>query len=91
MTLLKVRLDDARRTFEAGASADLAEVIRASVAAIGLLPVPAAYVIDQSGRIALSYIDPDFTTRLEPADIIVALRCLRDRPSKLYSRPPKEQ
>jgi len=48
-------------------------------AAAGLLPVPSTYVIDRSGRIILSYIDPDFTTRLEPDDIIVALRCLREQ------------
>ena len=60
-------------------------------AADGLLPVPATYVIDQSGRIALSYIDQDFTTRLEPADIVVALRRLRERPHKSRSRTPEEQ
>jgi peroxiredoxin len=50
-----------------------------------LLPIPATYVIDMAGRVALSYLDADFTTRLEPSEIIVALKCLRDR-----SRPSAE-
>ena len=37
------------------------------------VPIPATYVIDTSGRIVLSYLDPDHTTRLEPAEIIRAL------------------
>ena len=37
------------------------------------VPIPATYVIDTSGLIVLSYLDPDHTTRLEPAQIIGAL------------------
>ena len=37
------------------------------------LPIPATYVLDSAGLVALSYLDADYTTRLEPAEIIVAL------------------
>ena len=37
------------------------------------VPIPATYIIDTSGLIVLSYLDPDHTTRLEPAQIIRAL------------------
>jgi peroxiredoxin len=42
-----------------------------------VLPVPATYVLDSAGRVVLSYLDADHTTRLEPSDIIVALAHLR--------------
>jgi peroxiredoxin len=34
------------------------------------LPIPATYVIDPDGTITLAYIDADYTTRLEPGDIL---------------------
>jgi peroxiredoxin len=37
------------------------------------LPIPATYVLDSTGRVGLSYLDADHTTRLEPTEIIVAL------------------
>jgi peroxiredoxin len=42
-----------------------------------LLPIPATYVLDSAGLVVLSYLDADYTTRLEPAEIIVALTHLR--------------
>ena len=42
-----------------------------------VLPVPATYVLDSSGVVVLSCLDADCTTRLEPAEIIVALTRLR--------------
>jgi peroxiredoxin len=42
-----------------------------------VLPIPATYVLDSTGLIVLSYLDADYTTRLEPAEIIVALTHLR--------------
>jgi peroxiredoxin len=42
-----------------------------------VLPIPATYVLDSTGLIVLSYLDADYTTRLEPAEIIVALSHLR--------------
>lgn len=40
------------------------------------LPVPATYVIDQSGVIRAAHVDKDYTKRMEPADIVAALRAL---------------
>ncbi len=37
------------------------------------LPMPGSYVIAQDGTIALAFIDPDYTHRLEPAAILTAL------------------
>jgi peroxiredoxin len=42
-----------------------------------VLPIPATYVLDSTGLIVLSYLDADYTTRLEPTEIIVALTHLR--------------
>lgn len=38
------------------------------------LPVPATYVIDQSGVIRAAHVDKNYTQRMEPADIIAALK-----------------
>jgi len=37
------------------------------------LPVPATYVVDESGRIILSYVNIDYTDRLEPEEILNVL------------------
>jgi peroxiredoxin len=42
-----------------------------------MLPIPATYVLDSTGFVVLSYLDADYTTRLEPTEIIVALSHLR--------------
>ena len=42
-----------------------------------VLPIPATYVLDSTGRVVLSYLDADHMTRLEPTEIIVALTHLR--------------
>ena len=34
------------------------------------LPIPATYVIDPNRTITLAYVDADYTTRLEPGDIL---------------------
>jgi len=44
-----------------------------------VLPLPATYVIDRNGIVLLSYVDADYTTRLEPAEIAVALAHLHGR------------
>jgi len=41
------------------------------------LPIPATYVIDRDGRIELAYVDPEYRNRLEPADVISALKRLQ--------------
>lgn len=40
------------------------------------LPVPATYVIDQSGIIRAAHVDKDYTKRMEPAEIVAALQAL---------------
>jgi peroxiredoxin len=37
------------------------------------LPMPATYVVEKGGRIALAFVDPDYRKRLEPAAAIRAL------------------
>ncbi|GAA2474329.1 peroxiredoxin-like family protein [Streptomyces longisporus] len=40
------------------------------------LPLPATYVIDRNGTIRWAFVDTDYTTRAEPADILAALDAL---------------
>jgi hypothetical protein len=40
------------------------------------LPIPATYVFDGDGTIALVFLDVDYWNRLEPAEILVALQSL---------------
>jgi peroxiredoxin len=40
------------------------------------LPLPATYVIDRTGTIRWAFVDTDYTTRAEPADILAALDTL---------------
>ena len=40
------------------------------------LPVPATYVIDQSGVIRAAHVDKDYTKRMEPMNIVAALKAL---------------
>ena len=42
------------------------------------LPVPATYVINRDGRIRWSHVDADYTKRAEPAQILAALKQVRD-------------
>ncbi|MBI1181756.1 MAG: redoxin domain-containing protein [Alphaproteobacteria bacterium] len=38
------------------------------------LPIPATYVVGADRRVIYAYVDPDYTRRLEPEDVIGALR-----------------
>lgn len=40
------------------------------------LPMPATYVVEKGGRIALAFVDPDYRRRLEPSEAIAALAAL---------------
>jgi peroxiredoxin len=40
------------------------------------LPIPATYVINKSGIIGLAFVNIDYTMRLDPEDIIAALKKL---------------
>jgi peroxiredoxin len=71
-----------------GIAYDLAEELRPIYARVGhalpenngdeswVLPIPATYVIDRDGTIALGFVDVDYRNRLEPAEILVALQSL---------------
>ncbi len=43
------------------------------------VPIPATYVIDRTGRIAMASIDLDYRRRLDPPALLSALRSLRQR------------
>ncbi len=38
------------------------------------LPIPATYVVGQDGIVRFAYLDPDYTRRLEPAELLEVLR-----------------
>ncbi|MBI5419981.1 MAG: redoxin domain-containing protein [Deltaproteobacteria bacterium] len=38
------------------------------------LPVPATYVLDKDGIVRAGQADPDYTVRMEPAEIVAAIR-----------------
>lgn len=38
------------------------------------LPVPGTFVIDGDGTVRLAFVDPDYTQRLDPQDVVRALR-----------------
>jgi len=42
------------------------------------LPIPATYVLERGGTIALAFVEPDYRKRLEPAAAIDALRRIRE-------------
>jgi len=41
-----------------------------------MLPIPATYVIDHDGVVKCAFVEPDFTIRQEPSDILLAVRQL---------------
>lgn len=56
------------------------------------LPIPAVYIVDGSGTIVFSYLDSDFTNRIEPSDILAGLRRLQQGGGKtsvpsLHAKP----
>jgi len=42
------------------------------------LPITATYIVDRSGVIVEAFTDPDHTHRMEPRDIVLRLRALRE-------------
>ena len=40
------------------------------------LPIPATYVVNTDGTIALAFVDADYSKRLEPAEVVASLRSL---------------
>lgn len=46
-----------------------------------ILPIPATYVIDRDGIVALAFVDVNYRNRLEPTEIIAALHALAKEPA----------
>jgi peroxiredoxin len=40
------------------------------------LPIPGTFVVDRRGRIVKTFLDPDYTHRLEPDEVVAAVRQL---------------
>jgi peroxiredoxin len=57
------------------------DVAAANGADIAEVPVPATYVADRRGVVRFAAVDPDYTRRAEPDEVIAALRALVDRPA----------
>jgi peroxiredoxin len=45
----------------------------------GELPLPATYVIDRDGKIIMSYVNTDYTKRLEPKETLAALSAIQNK------------
>ena len=55
------------------------------------LPLAATYVIDAKGVIRYAFVDPDYRKRADPADVLAALRKLKEPPApKPPARPAKD-
>ncbi|UGB30973.1 MULTISPECIES: peroxiredoxin-like family protein [Bacillales] len=53
------------------------DLIRYNDADVAMLPVPATYIIDKEGIIQLAFVNPDYTSRLEPTKAIEVLNNLK--------------
>jgi len=67
-------LSDELREAYIGMGKDLSEI---NADGAWHLPIPATYVIAPNGRIELASVDPEYRNRLEPADILDALKIMR--------------
>ena len=43
------------------------------------LPVPATYVIGQDGVVRHAFVDPDYSLRLDPDDVVATLKEIKRR------------
>jgi peroxiredoxin len=62
------------RPVYAGFGIDLA---KANGAETYELPIPATYILGTAGQIVKAFIDPDYTRRLDPEDILAALQQIK--------------
>jgi len=72
-----------------GLAFDLPAGLRSSYEALGyvppttrkagtwLVPLPATYLVDRDGTVALAFIDVDYRRHFEPASLLAALRALK--------------
>ncbi len=80
---------DGRAMDAFGVGFEMPEYLREDYGRLGLpdhnpgtgwrLPIPATFLVDQLGVIRARHVDPDFTRRAEPADIVAALRRIKPR------------
>jgi len=68
----------------------LPEILRPVYAGLGIdlvdnqgndhfeLPIPASYIVGQDGVVVFAFVDVDYTQRMEPANIVEALKDLKD-------------
>jgi peroxiredoxin len=40
------------------------------------LPIPGTFVVDRQGKIVKAFVDPDYTQRLEPDEVVIAVQQL---------------
>lgn len=40
------------------------------------LPIPATFAVDQNGTVVKAHVDVDYTTRLEPSEVVTAVQQL---------------
>ncbi len=40
------------------------------------LPVPATFVVDRNGVVAMRHVDADYTTHVEPSEVVAAVQAL---------------
>jgi peroxiredoxin len=76
------RLDvegDYREVMEQGFGRNLAEL---NADGTWRLPAPGTYVIDRDGTVVAAYASPRYWTRMEPGDVLDALRSLRSGSSE---------
>lgn len=72
-TPLRREHDESRDLFENVFADDIAEH---NADGAWRLPIPAPFVLDTEGVVRHSYINTDYRTRMEPADVVAAVRRL---------------
>lgn len=50
-----------------------------------VLPIPATYVVDRDGAVALAFVDVDYRNRLEPSEILAVLQALTKERNQLIT------
>lgn len=65
------RVSEQTRAHYAGQGYDFAELHGSTE---WMLPIPATFVIDQGGVIRYAFLEPDFTIRREPSDVLNKIR-----------------
>lgn len=80
------RVPEETKAYHAGQGYDLG---RRHGSTEWMLPIPATYVIDQGGVVRGAFVEPDFTIRQEPSDILATVRRLA-RPRLSPTRSPRD-